>query len=241
MSSLEAIKAEETADLYSYQIPGRTQEIYDFELQQLQYANNTIREREEEKREKEIKQKRLEEERERIRREEERRKLLTPEEKLYEEREQYYKDEVPKIIEEYKKEAKRYKNIHDRLQWTIIICSAFVTSLTGITVFTSIPILSYTFKSIAAICSLAVTIASSIMGYFKYRERSTNLQKAVDDIEYEHEAIKLGTYLYLNKPREQAIGIFADRVTNRIKEQKEQQQILEEPPDIKQPQAKPTT
>jgi hypothetical protein len=140
---------------------------------------------------------------------------------------------VPKIIENYKKDSHKYRNIHNIFQWTIIIGSTIVTSTTGITIFTTSPSFSYIFKAIAAVCSITVSIAAGLTGYFKYRERSMNLQKAADDIELEYEAIDLGVGLYLNKPRDMAMGIFADKVISRIREQKEQQQVLEQPPDAK--------
>lgn len=150
------------------------------------------------------------------------------------EREKYYKNEIPQIIDEYKSESRRYRDIHNGLQWAVIIGSAIVTSTTGATIFTNLVVVSYILKGSAAFCSLIVTITASFMGYFKYRERSNNLQKASDDIENEYEAIKLGTHTYLGKSREEAMGIFADKILRRIKEQKDEQQILEQPPDTKQ-------
>jgi hypothetical protein len=158
---------------------------------------------------------------------------LSPEQKLYEERERYYKYEVPKLIEEYRQESEKYRDTHNKFQWIIIIGSAIVTSCTSITIFTETSTISYIIKVTAAMFSLAVTIVAGFTGYFKYRERSTNLQKTADDIEHEFNAIKLGTHIYLGKQRDEAIGLFCDRVIKRIKEQKEQQQTLEQPSENK--------
>ncbi|HEU5383600.1 MAG TPA: DUF4231 domain-containing protein [Ktedonobacteraceae bacterium] len=233
MSSLETVKNEELNSVhYSFDRAARAEEIYVFEAQQINLANQAIAKNNEEK------QKALEKEREEQKKtlaeEQERLKSLTPEQKLYLEREAFFKKEVPQIIDEYKKESRQYRNFHNRLQWTIIIGSAIVTSATSATIFTNFVTVSYVLKGISALCSLFVTIAASVMGYFKYRERSNNLQKAADDIENDYEAVKLGTHVYLDKTREEAMGIFADRILKRIKEQKEEQQILEQPPDVKQ-------
>ncbi len=64
-----------------------------------------------------------------------------------------------------------------------------------------------------------------------------NLQHAADDIEYEYDAVKLGAHEY-GPPREKALRIFVNRITDRTKEQKEQQRILEQPSETKLPQNK---
>lgn len=233
ISSLEEIQQEELNTVYNYEAKSKKQEIYRFEIGQMDFVKREIRIRQQEQVEAERKQLEYEINQKEIQEEEERIKSLTPEQKLYEERERYLQSQVPKLIQEYKSESKKYRDIHNWLQWAIIIGSAFVTSITGATIFTDMPTLSFTLKLIAACCSLVVTIVAGFTGYFKYRERSTNLQKAADDIEHEYEAIKLGTHTYLDKPREEAMGIFVDKILKRIREQREQQQILEQPPDTK--------
>ncbi len=211
----------------------RLQEIYDFELQQFSWAEQTRKNNEEANAARIREQQKAEERERRVREEAERVRNLSPEQRLYEAREHYYRYEVPQVISNYRKESKHYRSAHNRYQWIIIIGSAVVTSLTGATVFTSLVTISFVFKVIAALCSLLVTIAAGFMGYFKYRERSNNLQKAADDIEQEYFAIQLGTHAYANKSREEALGLFADRVLKRIKEQQDEQQVLEQPPDAK--------
>ena len=229
MSLLAEAKNEELSSVYlSKEI--REAEIYDFETQQI----NLIARYKEGKQKSLERKKEAEEQKKKFEEEQKRLKSLTPEQKLFLERENYDKNEVCNVIDEYKRESKRYRNIHNGLQWSIIIGSAIVTSTTSATIFTNLVTISYILKGFSAFCSLIVTIAASLMGYFKYRERSNNLQKAADDIENDYEAIKLGTHVYLGKTREEAMGIFADRVLRRIKEQKEEQQILEQPPDVKQ-------
>lgn len=241
MSSLEDAKEEELGTVMSYERTSKTQEIYDFELKQLNYANNKIKQQERDKINEEIRHRQSEERQKKIEEEEYRVRSLSPEERLYEEREKFYKEEVPKMIEEYKRESKKYRNTHDSLQWMIIIGSALVTSATSITIFTNVSTASYLLKGGSAICSLLVTIVAGFTGYFKYRERSLNLQKAADDIEHEYEAIKLGTHAYLNLPREEAMGVFANKIMSRIKEQREQQQILEQPSEATSSQIKSRT
>ncbi len=227
ISSLETAQNEElqVSHYISEASKKQKEQIYLFEIEQFYSARQMIIKKGEAAKHKKL----FEEEQIRI-------KTLTPEQKLYAEREKYYNKEVPKLINEYQSESRRYRNAHNGLQWIVIIGSAVVTSTTGITIFTNLVTVSYIFKSLAAVCSLIVTIAAGFMGYFKYRERSTNLQKAADDIENEYEAIRLGTQIYLGEPREKAMGIFSDRVLKRIREHKEEQQILEQPSDVKQPQ-----
>lgn len=188
----------------------RLEEIYEFEQQQFalaQYARNPER------------------------------KTYEENQKIYNAQERYYEQEVPELIEHYKNEAKKYRAIHDRFQWIIIIGSAVITSATSLTIFINLPEIAFGIKIFTASCSLIITIASSFTSYFKYRERSMNLQHAADDIEYEYDAVKLGAHEY-GPPREKALRIFVNRITDRTKEQKEQQRILEQPSETKLPQNK---
>lgn len=159
---------------------------------------------------------------------------IPTEKKLQRDRENYYRSEIPLIINNYKQEAVRYKGMQNKLQWCIIIGSAWVTFTTSATIFANSGVISFLLKLSSAVGSLAVTIAASSMGQFKFRERSNNLQKAVDDIENEYESIKLGIGSYSKQSREDALGVFADTILKRIKAQKNEQQILEQPPDVKQ-------
>lgn len=235
MTSLGSAREEELHTVvFSSEKERLREEIYRFENQQIILARQTIASNEKAKRDIQIREKEAEEHSKALKDEQEHLNLLTPEQKLHREREKYYQDRIPQIISEYRSESRRYRNIHNRLQWTVIIGSAIVTSTTGATIFTDLVTVAFVLKVLAAICSLIVTITASFMGYFKYRERSNNLQKAADDIENEYDAIKLGTHAYLNKTREDAMGLFADRILKRIKEQKDEQQTLEQPPDTKQ-------
>jgi len=128
-SSLEAIKEEELASLpLGYDKKPKQDEIYGFEEEQFSLVEQM---------------RTAEEQRKKKQEEEERIKSLTPEQKLYEEREKYYKEVIPRLIDEYKRESKRYRDKHNRLQWLVIIGSAVVTSTTGVTIFTNIEMVSY--------------------------------------------------------------------------------------------------
>ncbi len=152
------------------------------------------------------------------------------------EQEKYYEFDIPEIIQEYQDKSKRNRNIHNLFQWIIIIGSVIVTSTTGATIITETFGITVVFKWIAAVSSILVSIAAGATGYYKFRERSANLQETADDIEQEYKALKLRIGIYKdawNKSKEEALSIFAETVERRIKEQKQRQRILEEPPDTK--------
>ncbi|GCE18622.1 hypothetical protein KDK_24220 [Dictyobacter kobayashii] len=250
MKQLEGVRSEEIrSQIIDYKRQEISEEIFKFETDQLLIANEAIQQRqkqiaqlarqaEKERFEQQERQKEREAKLKKLKEEEERIKSLSPEERrqeeLYKVREQYYKVDAPKLISDYQKEANKYRSVHNNIQNIVIIGSAIITSTTGITIFTSMPTVSFVLKVTSAALSLIVTIVAGFAAYYKFRERSVNSQKAADDIEHEYEAIKLGTHDYSNKTREEAMRLFSDRLLKRIRERKEQQQILEQSSDIKQ-------
>ena len=169
--------------------------------------------------------------------EEKPRALLPFEQKFLKARTDFYEKEVKYIVAGYKKEAKKHRARHDRLQLTVIAGSALATSTTGATIFTGATNISITLKIVAAFLSLLVTIASGSMAYFKYKERSNDTQKAADTIEDDYNAVKLGTGDYKEQPLAQALGLFANHTQTTITEHKNKQRLLDQPPDAKSGQA----
>jgi hypothetical protein len=151
----------------------------------------------------------------------ERRKALSPLEK--------YQEDIPITITRYKEEANYYRRIANRLQIMIIVGSVLVTSATSAAGFEFGGI----FRWIAPIISIVVAASAGLTGYFKFRERSFNLQQTADAIEHEYKAVVLGRSYYKGKQPTEALEIFADRVEFLIEEQKKRQQQLEQPSDIK--------
>jgi hypothetical protein len=159
--------------------------------------------------------------------EEKRKKSLSP-------RERYYEDEIPQIIREYREQSNFYRNLHNLFQWIIIIGSVIVTSATGATIVTDTVGISQWFKWAAAFLSILVSISAGATGYYKFKEKSNNLQEAADDIEREYKSLNLGIGEYRGRDSEEALLLFAEKTDSRITEQKKKQQLLEQPSDTKQ-------
>jgi len=140
-----------------------------------------------------------------------------------------YKEEIPEIILRYLKEADRYRNIANWLQITFIIGSVLVTSATSAAGFDFGGI----FRWIAPAISIVVAISAGLVGYFKFRERSFNLQQTADNIEQEYNAVELNIGYYKGMELNEALVLFAERVELLREEQKKRQQQLEQPTDTK--------
>lgn len=151
----------------------------------------------------------------------ERKKSLSPLEE--------YKEDVPETIARYRNESNSYRRIANRLQITIIVGSVLVTSATSAAGFEFGGI----FKWVAPIISIVVAASAELTGYFKFRERSFNLQQTADSIEQEYNAVKLGIRSYKGKQPNEALELFVERVEFLVEEQKKRQQQLEQPSDVK--------
>ena len=219
MNSLEQIIREETSSFGFYSQPEQRERLWSYERNRQKRS-----EYEKQKREK------GQEELEAKRKEAERLENLTRQEK-------YYEIEIPKVIEEYRTESKRYRKVHNRFQWIVMIGSVIVTSTTGATVLAESSQLSFMFKWISVVFSILVSISAAATGYFKFRERSANLQETADDIEHEYKAVGLEIDRYMGKSKKEALTLFAQVAEVRIKEQKKREQQLEQPPDTNSVQA----
>lgn len=78
-----------------------------------------------------------------------------------------------------------------------------------------------------------VGLAAGFTGYFKYHERSFNLQQTADAIEREYEAVELRVGRYAGKSDEEAYALFADVVERHRDEQNKRQQQLDQPVEVK--------
>ncbi len=141
-----------------------------------------------------------------------------------------YKEEIPQTIARYKEESQHYRRLANYLQGIIIIGSVLVTSATSAVGF---GLFGDIFRWVALIFSIGVTISAGFIGYFKFRERSFNLQQTADAIEKEYMAVDLGIGNYSDKKPQEALQLFAERVELLKDEQKKRQQQLEQPPEIK--------
>lgn len=152
--------------------------------------------------------------------EEKRKQALSPLEK--------YKEEVPETIARYRKYSKSNRRIANILQIIIIAGSVLATSATSALGFGL-----EAFKWIAPVISIVVAISAGFTSYFKFKERSFNLQQTADAIEQEYVAVELGIDNYRGRQPQEALEIFAEKVESLKDEQKKREQQLEQPPDTK--------
>lgn len=136
-----------------------------------------------------------------------------------------YHSDVLDIIDEYRDRALRYRRVHNRFQNTIIIGSLITTGIaTAALKFAAV-------EWAAIVVSFAVGLSAGMTGYYKFRERSMNLQQAADDLEQEHKAVELGIRAYRKVAADQRLVEFAERAEGIKDEQRKREQQLEQPPD----------
>jgi hypothetical protein len=138
-------------------------------------------------------------------------------------RQQIYRDGIPQDIDQYKKEGRHYRRIHNFLQAVIIIGSLAASTLTGLVQYIS------ALRWVAVGATFSVGVAAGFSGYFKFRERSFYLQFTADSIEQEFSAVNLGIARYRQLNSEAAITEFTEQVEQIKLEQRKRQQQLEQP------------
>ena len=153
----------------------------------------------------------------------ERRKTLSPSE--------LYKEDIYQTITQYRQEANHYRRIANLLQIFIIVGSVLITSATSAAGF---GLYGDIFRWAALTISIVVAASAGLTGYFKFKERSINLQRTADAIEQEYKDVTLRRRSYKGKQTNEALELFTDRVEFLIEEQIMRQQQLEQPSDMKQ-------
>ncbi|MGW6012711.1 DUF4231 domain-containing protein [Streptomyces sp. NPDC055210] len=93
---------------------------------------------------------------------------------------------------------------------------------------------------IAVALSALVSISAGIISYFKFRERSINLQQTADAIDLEIQAFALGIRRYRNMKGQEAASCFAEEIERIKEEQRKKELQLEQPPETP-PGSRPTT
>jgi hypothetical protein len=142
-----------------------------------------------------------------------------------------YHSDVLTTIDEYRNNARSYRRIHNRFQTMIIIGSLMTTAISTAAV-------KYGSLEWAAVgVSFCVGVSAGMTGYFKFRERSMNLQQAADDLEQEYKAVELGISPYRkiegeNKEEERLVE-FAERAEHIKDQQRKREQQLEQPPETR--------
>jgi hypothetical protein len=138
-----------------------------------------------------------------------------------------YRNDVEDVVDQLRSDANRYRKVHNRLQSVIIIGSVLTSAITTASVsFSEV-------RWAAVIMSAIVGLAAGFIGYFKYRERSYNLQQTADAIEREYESVELRVGRYFDKSTEEAYALFAEVVERLRDEQNKRQQQLDQPAEAK--------
>lgn len=139
------------------------------------------------------------------------------------ERQYSYRDIIPREIDRLRAESATYRRRHNWLQWTLILCSA------------AIPAVAALYdppqpgKGILIGLGAAVSVITSVMGYFKFKERGFNLQQTADAIEQHTTALELAIAPY-NRPEEKEnLELFAENVEALRIEQRKREQQLDQP------------
>jgi hypothetical protein len=139
-----------------------------------------------------------------------------------------YKDEAYSEIERLRNDSKKYRNVNNILQGTLIVGSIGATAASGVSSGDS-PI-----HWVVLGVTLTVGVSSGFMGYYKYKERSFYLQQTADAIEHEWEAFEVGVGRYKYCDTEEiALKEFVEEVHRLKSEQRKRQQNLEQPPDTR--------
>jgi Protein of unknown function (DUF4231) len=139
-----------------------------------------------------------------------------------------YHSDVLTTIDEYRNNARGYRRVHNRFQTVIIIGSLITTAISTAAV-------KYSSLEWAAVgVSFSVGVSAGMTGYFKFRERSMNLQQAADDLEQEYKAVELGIRPYRNlSSEEDRLVEFAERAEHIKDQQRKKEQQLEQPPETR--------
>ena len=138
-----------------------------------------------------------------------------------------YREDTADVIDAYRVEANKYRRVHNRLQGVVIVGSIVTSTLATASV------VQDQFRWFTVVVSVLVGISAGFTGYFKYRERSFNLQQTADAIERQYYSVELRVGRYKGKSEADAYADFANEVEGLREEQNKRQQQLEQPPDVK--------
>ncbi|MFC9082712.1 DUF4231 domain-containing protein [Streptomyces sp. NPDC057062] len=141
-----------------------------------------------------------------------------------------YLDSVPALRDDYRRGAKRYRNRHNRFQITVIVGSILTSVATTASAEQGV------WSWIAVGLSALVSVSAGIISYFKFRERSMNLQQTADSIELELQAftLKINNYSPARLSLEEAPSRFAETIERIKDEQRKKELQLEQPPEAQQ-------
>ncbi|WP_051099102.1 DUF4231 domain-containing protein [Actinopolyspora mortivallis] len=109
-----------------------------------------------------------------------------------------YRVYLPDAVRAYRRQARRYRSVHNTLQM-VVISGSIVTSVVAAASVSMAPA-----RWVAVGLSLVVAVTAALSGYGKYRERSVNLQFTADSLEREYHSVELRVGKYRRFDSEQA-------------------------------------
>ncbi|GHD63346.1 hypothetical protein GCM10010317_059700 [Streptomyces mirabilis] len=142
-----------------------------------------------------------------------------------------YSESIPEELDQLRKESHRYRRRHNFFQLLIIIGSIANAGAQSFSDTTQ-PL-----KSIIIGLTMLVAICAGITGYYKFRERSFNLQQTSDTIEEHANAFHLGLPPYDNTDPAANLALLTAKVETLRVEQRRREQQLDQPPETRDPSA----
>lgn len=138
-----------------------------------------------------------------------------------------YSESVPEELEQLRGESHRYRRRHNFFQLLIIIGSI---ANAGAQAFSDT---TQPLKSIIIGLTMLVAICAGITGYYKFRERSFNLQQTADSIEEHANAFRLGLAPYNGTDSAANLALLTAKVESLRVEQRRREQQLDQPPETR--------
>ncbi|WP_218839796.1 SLATT domain-containing protein [Streptomyces sp. WZ.A104] len=144
------------------------------------------------------------------------------------ERRYAYRDAIPAEVERLRTEGLRYRRWRNGFQWLLILCSAAIPAVAAL----HDP--PQPGKGLLVGLGAAVSVITSAMGYYKFRERSFNLQQTADSIAQHLSALDLSITPYGDVDEAQNLIRFAETVDLLRDEQRKREQQLDQPHQAQQ-------
>jgi hypothetical protein len=145
-----------------------------------------------------------------------------------EHRRRLYRQEVADVIDQFQRESRKYRRIHNSLQSLIMVGATSTTTIASLNTADDL-----TWQNVLTIAiSFAITLAATFTGYYKFRERSYFLRETADAIEEQANALALGVGEYTDLNEKDALKHFTGVVESLRGDQRRRQQQLDQPNQV---------
>ncbi|MFK4106045.1 DUF4231 domain-containing protein [Streptomyces sp. NPDC019531] len=138
-----------------------------------------------------------------------------------------FTESIPEELDQLRKESRHYRRRHNLFQLLIIIGSIANAGAQSFSDTTQ-PL-----KSIIIGLTMMVAICAGITGYYKFRERSFNLQQTADSIEEHANAFHLGLPPYDGTDSAANLALLTAKVETLRVEQSRREQQLDQPSETR--------